>query len=173
MANETQNNSGEFDFELVDQVGYLIRVSQQVHFALWNSSDDVGGLTSPQFAVLHNLAHNEPLDQTELGGLASLDRSTLANIVTRLAERGLVRRTRDTVDGRRNLVSLTPEGKAVHAGAVLGAYKINETLLTSMPESDRKSLLRILGTLISKHREASTSNNVRNALGVSSGRNGG
>ena len=81
-------------------VGFLIRVSQQVHYSLWNASDDVSGLTSPQFAVLHALAHQQPLDQTELGERASLDRSTLANIVTRLSARGFVART-----GRRRRTS--------------------------------------------------------------------
>jgi MarR family transcriptional regulator, temperature-dependent positive regulator of motility len=140
------------DFELVDMVGYLIRVSQQVHYTLWSSSTEVSGLTSPQFAVLHALAHEQPLDQTRLGERTSLDRSTLANIVTRLSKRGFVARTRDELDARRNMVVMTDAGRKAHDVAARGAYEINEKLLELVPEGDRKALVRILGALISHHR---------------------
>ncbi|GAF49460.1 putative transcriptional regulator [Rhodococcus wratislaviensis NBRC 100605] len=154
MANTTQRATTEvIDFEFTDMVGFLIRVSQQVHYSLWNASDDVSGLTSPQFAVLHALAHQQPLDQTELGERASLDRSTLANIVTRLSARGFVARTRDVADARRNLVVLTPAGRRAHKRAVRGAYDINERLLEPVSERDRKALVRILHTLVADHRE--------------------
>ena len=154
MANTTQRATTEvIDFEFADMVGFLIRVSQQAHYSLWNASDDVSGLTSPQFAVLHALAHQQPLDQTELGERASLDRSTLANIVTRLSARGFVARTRDVADARRNLVVLTPAGRRAHKKAVRGAYDINERLLEPVSERDRKALVRILHTLVADHRE--------------------
>jgi DNA-binding MarR family transcriptional regulator len=141
------------DFDLTAMVGYLIRVSQQVHHSLWSSSIGVSGLTSTQFAVLHVLSHEEPLDQTRLGELASLDRSTLATIVTRLSRRGFVARARDSGDARRNLVVMTELGRQVHDVAARGAYEINETLLTSVPEEDQKALLRILSALIAYHRD--------------------
>ena len=139
-------------FELGDMVGYLIRVSQQVHYSLWQSGD-VDGLTSPQFAVLHALAHEEPLDQTALGERASLDRTTVANIVTRLTRRGFVTRQRDRVDARRNLVMLTDAGRAAHGVALRGAYEINEKLLLSTTMKDREELVRILSKLIANHRD--------------------
>ncbi len=145
----------EVDFEFNDMVGYMIRVSQQVHYSLWSASDQVSSLTSPQFAVLHALSREEPLDQTELGERSSLDRSTLANIVTRLADRGFVARTRDKDDARRNLIVMTPEGRRAHRIATQGAYKINEELLGSLTEEDRAALLRILGILIREHRDPS------------------
>ena len=141
------------DFDLDTMVGYLIRVSQQVHYSLWNSARDVGGLTSPQFAVLHALAHEHPLDQTALGERTSLDRTTLAEIVTRLSKRGLVARTRDTEDGRRNLVTITDVGREVHDVAAVGAYEINERFLSAVPPEDRELLVRVLSQIIATHRE--------------------
>lgn len=141
------------DFNLNTMVGYLIRVSQQVHYSLWTSASDVGNLTSPQFAVLHALSHDHPLDQTALGERASLDRTTLAEIVTRLSKRGLVARTRDTEDGRRNLVTITDEGREVHDTAAVGAYDINERFLYAVAPDDREVLVRVLGQIIATHRE--------------------
>jgi MarR family transcriptional regulator, temperature-dependent positive regulator of motility len=140
------------DFELGDMVGYLIRVSQQVHYSLWQSGD-VNGLTSPQFAVLHVLAHEDPLDQTTLGERASLDRTTVASIVTRLVRRGYLARERDQVDARRNLVTLTEVGRAAHEVALRGAYEINERLLLAISDEDRQALVRILSKVIANHRD--------------------
>ena len=42
---------------------------------------------------------------------ASLDQSTLSHILRRLEKQGLVKRTRQALDNRSVLVSLTPEGK--------------------------------------------------------------
>lgn len=141
------------DFELDEMVGYLIRVAQQVHYSLWNSAISVSDLTSPQFAVLHTLAHEQPLDQTTLGERASLDRTTLAAIVTRLSKRGLVTRTRDTEDARRNLVVMTDAGRKVHDVAACGAFEINEKFLLSVSDEDRKVLVRVLNQIIATHRE--------------------
>jgi DNA-binding MarR family transcriptional regulator len=141
------------DWELRSQVGHLIRVSQQVHYALWQASIGVERLTSPQFAVLHVLAHQQPLDQREIGERASLDRSTVADTIARLVDRGLLSRTRDTIDARRNLVSLSKAGRAAHRIAVVGAYNINEKLLLSIADQDRVALVRILNRVIESHRE--------------------
>jgi MarR family transcriptional regulator, temperature-dependent positive regulator of motility len=148
----TETTSAAIDFEFGDMVGHLIRVSQQVHATLWSSAFGVHGLTSPQFAVLHVLAREDALDQTTLGERASLDRTTVAQIVTRLARRGFVARARDELDGRRNLVIMTNAGRSAHAAASRGAYEINETLLRSVSAEDRDVLVRVLGEIIADHR---------------------
>jgi MarR family transcriptional regulator, temperature-dependent positive regulator of motility len=140
------------NFEFDDMVGFLIRVSQQVHASLWGSEIGVSALTSPQFAVLHVLAHEDPLDQTTVGARASLDRTTVASVITRLARRQFVARDRDKIDGRRNLVRMTDAGRAAHAVASRAAYNINETLLTSVAQEDRDALIRILSEIILNRR---------------------
>ena len=112
-----------------------------MHYSLWHASDDVSGLTSPQFAVLHALAHQQPLDQTELGERASLDRSTLANIVTRLSARGFVARTRDAAGARRDLVALTPAADAERArGPWRRRLRHRRAPAQPVSERDRKAL---------------------------------
>jgi DNA-binding MarR family transcriptional regulator len=147
----------QVDFEMNEMVGYLIRVSQQVHVQIWNDKIGVEGLTSPQFAVLHCLAHEEPLDQRALGERASLDRSTVADVIARLDRRGLLARRRDTVDGRRNLVMLTEDGRAVHRVAVRAARDVNESLLGSLSAEDSAALARILNEILRNHRDEITS----------------
>ena len=87
--------------------GHLIRRAQQVHTVAW--SKEVGTtLTAPQYAVLSALwAHPEGIDQTAGAELASVDKSSMADIVARLVKRGWVVRTRDPADARRRLLALT------------------------------------------------------------------
>jgi DNA-binding MarR family transcriptional regulator len=87
--------------------GHLVRRAQQRHTVAWN--EEVGRtLTAPQYAVLSVLgAHPEGVDQSTVGELASLDKSSTTDIVARLAKRGWVARTRDPADARRRLLSLT------------------------------------------------------------------
>lgn len=139
------------DFELRKMVGHLVRVTQQVHFSLWGGGIGEEHLTSPQFAILHVLSHDQPLDQRTLGERASLDRSTVTDIVGRLSERGLVKRTFDPGDARRRLVRLTERGCTIHSSAAAKADAINEQLLDAIDASERANLLRILNKILDHH----------------------
>src|ERR1700704_2335218 len=80
--------------------GHLLRRALQVMNLLW--AEEVSRtITSPQFAAL-NALHREPdIDQRPLGERISLDRSTMADVVARLTQRGAVEWARDARDGRR------------------------------------------------------------------------
>lgn len=150
------STSDEFDFELRSMVGHLIRVSQQVHHSLWSSEIGDIHLTSPQFAILHVLAQEQPLDQRTLGLRASLDRSTVAEIVSRLTLRGLLECTEDPGDGRKKRVALSQYGEEVHRSARVRAFQINEKLLEGVSTADKVSLTRILETIADKHQRSNS-----------------
>lgn len=141
----------DLDFELRSTVGHLIRVSQQVHYSLWSKKIDDIQLTSPQFAVLHVLAHEQPLDQRTIGLRSSLDRSTVADIVSRLVGRGLLESSDDPNDGRRKRIMLTELGRQIHQSAAVSALEINESLLSPVSTSDRLTLLAILNQIVRYH----------------------
>jgi MarR family transcriptional regulator, temperature-dependent positive regulator of motility len=70
----------------------------------------VGWAVNPQFAVLLLLGQQGALDQSELGALASVDRSTLSVLVDRMEARGLVTKTMDPTNRRRRIIELTDAG---------------------------------------------------------------
>jgi DNA-binding MarR family transcriptional regulator len=78
----------------------------------------------------------------------SLDTSTVGDVVNRLIERGYVVRGRDRVDRRRNLLSLTDEGRRLHAVISVAAARMTERLVASLSEDDREDLVRILQRLV-------------------------
>lgn len=151
MVEVSVTDEFDVDFELRSTVGHLIRVSQQVHYSLWSSHDGDMQLTSPQFAILHVLAHEQPLDQRTLGLRSSLDRSTVADIVSRLTRRGLLECSVDPKDGRRKRVMLSEHGLKTHQLAAISALEINESLLAPVSAADSISLLRILNQIAKYH----------------------
>lgn len=123
---------------------------QQAHKLLW--VDRVGEEpTSSQFAVLNALAQNPEIDQRTLGDRVGMDRSTTAEIVTRLVGRGLVVKVRDVTDGRRNLLRLSPSGSELFRATLPAASEVSERLVAVLGERDRRELLRILNLLVSAH----------------------
>ncbi|MFJ3219025.1 MarR family winged helix-turn-helix transcriptional regulator [Kitasatospora sp. NPDC086801] len=125
-------------------IGYLIRVGQQVHTKLW--SEHVGAeLTAPQYAVLDALELEPGADQRTVGELASLDKATMAEMVSRLVRRGLVQRRRDPSDGRRNLLSLSPAGQDLLHRSAAGVAEVQRLLLAPLDEGEHGPALAILG----------------------------
>ncbi|MFH9348637.1 MarR family winged helix-turn-helix transcriptional regulator [Kitasatospora sp. NPDC017646] len=124
-------------------IGYLIRVGQQVHTKLW--SEHVGSeLTAPQFAVLDALELEPGADQRTVGELASLDKATMAEMVSRLVRRGLVQRRRDPSDGRRNLLSLSPAGQDLLHRSVAGVAEVQRLLLAPLAEEEHEAALALI-----------------------------
>lgn len=71
------------------------------------------GVTNAQLFVVRELAQNEPLSINDIAGRAMTLQSTASLLVTRLVNRGLVRRTADANDARRALITLTARGRRI------------------------------------------------------------
>ncbi|MEZ0093227.1 MarR family winged helix-turn-helix transcriptional regulator [Streptacidiphilus sp. EB129] len=127
-------------------VGYLIRVAQQVHTRLWSelvSSE----LTAPQHAVLAALAVEPGIDQRTVGERASLDKATMAELVSRLVRRGLVLRRRDPADGRRNLLALAPNGARLLDEVGPGVARVQAQLLEPVAAAERDRAVELLSVI--------------------------
>ncbi len=125
-------------------IGYLIRVSQQVHTRLW-AELVAGELTAPQHAVLDALADEPDIDQRTVGERTSLDKATMAELISRLVRRGLVLRRRDPSDGRRNLLALAPAGARLLEEVAPGVSEVQTRLLEPLDDLERARVLLLLG----------------------------
>jgi DNA-binding MarR family transcriptional regulator len=123
--------------------GHLIRRSQQVHNALW-VEEFASDLTSPQFGVLAVLAVRPGIDQVQLGELVSLDKSSTADVVARLAGRMWVARERDPADARRNVLALTPAAAVAFRHLVPMSQRVQERVVAPVPAGDRDGFLHSL-----------------------------
>jgi DNA-binding MarR family transcriptional regulator len=134
--------------DLGELIGYLIRRSQQAHVAAWQRyvSTDI---TSVQFGVLNVLRSRPGASQRELCDELDLDRSTIADIVSRLQRRGLLHRVRDGADKRRNVLDLTAQGRAEFDALVPGVRRVDAELTGSLAPAQQDDLRRLLVALLS------------------------
>ncbi|WP_409186582.1 MarR family winged helix-turn-helix transcriptional regulator [Amycolatopsis sp. VS8301801F10] len=124
---------------------HLMRRVLQEHAAEWQAR--VPELTKPQFAILSVIARDPGVDQATAGERAAIDKSTLAAMLRRLEERGLVARSVDPQDRRRQLLELTEHGtSALHAASPL-VREAEERMLSRLSASERQRLYALLRKL--------------------------
>jgi MarR family transcriptional regulator, temperature-dependent positive regulator of motility len=127
--------------------GHLLRRAVQVMNQLW--IEEVSHtITSPQFAALNALYGEPDLDQRTLGHRISLDRSTMAEVVSRLRTRGLVRSERDTRDGRRKTINLTPKGVQAVRQLIPLTHSMTLRLVGPLDQKQRDELLCLLTRVV-------------------------
>lgn len=109
------------------------------------------GMRRQHFSVLQTLAEGGPASQAALGRRLSIDRSDMVAAINELEQAGLVRRSRDVHDRRRNLVGLTPAG--VFALRQLNAHvsEAEEELLAPLSSAERRQLDRLLTRIVEHH----------------------
>lgn len=151
------------EFELISAPGHLIRRLAQIHTAVFTEEVGDPRLTSPQFAVLDVLANQGSVDQITLGRAAGIDRSTTADLVNRLVERGLLERRRSRTDARRNLVRLTPAGRELHDRLLPDVVRVGERLLEPLGEEERRVLVLLMQRLVLAHQTDEEVNRSRDA----------
>jgi DNA-binding MarR family transcriptional regulator len=127
--------------------GHLLRRALQVMNVLWD--EEVShSITSPQFAALNALYMEANLDQRTLGERISLDRSTMADVVSRLCDRGLIRTERDAKDGRRKTIALTARGTHTVQHLIPRTHAMTDRLVGPLKPSERTQLLGLLTRVV-------------------------
>jgi MarR family transcriptional regulator, temperature-dependent positive regulator of motility len=127
--------------------GHLLRRAVQVMNQLWN--EEVSHtITSPQFAALNALYGEPNLDQRTLGQRISLDRSTMAEVVSRLSARGLIWGERDPRDGRRKTIALTPKGLHAVRELIPRTHAMTRRLVGPLDQEQRDDLLGLLTKMV-------------------------
>ncbi|MFI2779819.1 MarR family winged helix-turn-helix transcriptional regulator [Streptomyces sp. ALB3] len=129
--------------DLSTHPGHLARRLQQAHHLLWNTMVSTE-ITSPQFAVLNALTAEPGLDQRTVGERVGLDRSTVAEVITRLLRRELLDKVRDAHDGRRFLLRLTDEGARTHRRLALRTVGMNQVFLGPLSAGEQRTLFDLM-----------------------------
>jgi DNA-binding MarR family transcriptional regulator len=135
------------DLEPQRYTGYLIRRAQQRHVAAWARLVSTQ-TSSVQFAVLTVLDRLGEASQQQLCAAVDLDRSTIADVVSRMEQRGLLTRRRSTDDRRRNITVLTPEGAAELARLRPGVEAVERELTGALEPAERDALRAALRRLL-------------------------
>jgi len=127
--------------------GYLIRRAQQRHVAAWTRIVSTE-TSSVQYSILVSLDRRGEASQRELCDDVDLDRSTVADLVSRMERRGLLVRRRDPADARRNTVTLTEKGIAERRRLAPLVAEVEQELIGSLDADERAALRRALRALL-------------------------
>lgn len=114
---------------------HLLRLLFQQHTARWQH--ELPELTKPQYAVMHAIAERPGIEQVNLMEAAVSTKATLAEMLSRMEKRGLVRRENDPMDKRRRFVYLTTEGEKLLASAMPLGNDVDDEFLGRLSEEER------------------------------------
>ena len=96
---------------------HLMHRVLQLALDIYSEETGPDGLTQRQFAVLEAVSQKSGLTQTDLVRATGIDRSTLADLVSRMTTKGLLDRVQSSIDARAKAVSLSAAGQAVTSGS--------------------------------------------------------
>ncbi|GAB4522988.1 MAG: hypothetical protein Tsb0010_07190 [Parvularculaceae bacterium] len=131
-------------FSLSNSPGHLLRRAQQYAYDLYTKEVGSSGPTPRQFAVLHTVKENEGLSQTDLVRRTGIDRSTLADMISRLIKKGWLTRQRTKADARANAVSISAAGSRVLAAALPKVQKAEAATVALLSPSQRAAFTNSL-----------------------------
>jgi len=136
---------------LEDQELHLIHRAGQVADMLLTKALEDLSITPRQLAILSAVGQLGECSQTDIIDFTAIDRSTVADLVRRLVERGLVTRQRLEHDNRIYGVTLTSEGEALREKGTAREVDCERELLSALSSADaivfRASLESIVNRL--------------------------
>ena len=135
-------------FSLEHSVTHLLhRVGQCATDAFQRYAGDLQ-ITARQFAVLMAVARMEGASQMDVVKLTGIDRSTLADMVSRMMTKGLIERQRSKLDGRAYALSLTDAGRSALAQSIPAATRADDLLMATLDGPGRETLIAALNQVL-------------------------
>lgn len=129
---------------------HLLRRALQISLDLFAEAAGPDAVTQRQYAVLSAAAAHDGAAQTELVAITGIDRSTLAEMIARMIDKGLLERERSATDARANAVRLTEAGRAALDEAAPKALAADARLLKLISgRRRREALVDLLDDLVS------------------------
>jgi MarR family transcriptional regulator, lower aerobic nicotinate degradation pathway regulator len=109
------------------------------------------GVRRHHYALLAALDEAGPANQAALSRRTTIDRSDLVATISELLDRGLVDRVTDPTDRRRNLVSITPQGRRELRKLDRLLAGVQEQFLAPLSPAERERLARTLTKVVDHH----------------------
>lgn len=128
--------------------GYLIRRLHQIHNAMFLEECGEFEITPVQYGLLTTLSLHPDADQKALAQEVGLDRTNVADVLSRLKRRGLITRRRGTTDRRMMLTRLTEKGArltlAMHEAMSRAQFRLLEPITAAERDAFVATLLRLV-----------------------------
>lgn len=132
---------------LDESPSHLLHRVLQIALDIYNAEAGEDALSQRQYAVLKALEGTEGLSQTDLVKVTGIDRSTLADLVSRMLAKELVVRQRSATDARANLVRIADAGKTALTEMEPRVLAADEKILSLLSPPKRESFVKLLRKL--------------------------
>jgi DNA-binding MarR family transcriptional regulator len=132
---------------LAGSPSHLLHRVLQLALDIYTEETGRGALTQRQYAVLAAAATVDGASQTDLVNMTGIDRSTLADMVARMIERGWLGRERSKLDGRAKTVRLTDKGRAALKETAPKVKAADERILANLGAGRRSGFITALAAL--------------------------
>jgi len=132
---------------LAESPSHLMHRVLQLALDIYSEEAGADGPTQRQFAVMEAVAAKEGLTQTDLVRATGIDRSTLADLVTRMTAKGLLDRERSTIDARAKAVRLSEAGAELLASARPRVEAADKRIMALLPKGKREGFIELLSDL--------------------------
>ncbi len=129
-------------------IGYRIKLLSQLSGRKFQERLDPFGLTPFHWIVLCCLWQEDGLATSVLGDRLQQVGGTLTGVLDRMAERGLIRRTRDVHDRRIWRIWLTDDGRKLQGILPQIAVELREVALQGISSDDRDHLSQFLDRML-------------------------
>ena len=110
-------------------------------------------LKQTEWRVMAVLGDVGPLTQRQLVGATFMDKVAVNRACKALVDGELVKRDRNTLDGRSHLLELTEKGEAVHARVMSLALRTEAEIMGCLSASEREDFSRTLDKLFAQVRD--------------------
>ena len=135
--------------------GFLIRRLHQIHVAIF-LKECAGSRRPPiQWCILTIVSANPDIGLVEIGEELGLDRNNVANVVARLARRGLLKQMTNKRDLRKKSISITPAGRKLMQTFEAKAWRAQRKALSALNPKDRRTFMALLLHLVEHNNEPS------------------
>jgi MarR family transcriptional regulator, lower aerobic nicotinate degradation pathway regulator len=138
---------------LLGRPGFLIRRLHQLHCALFLEETRDFGITPVQFSLMTTLGQRGEMDQNSLALEVGLERTSVAEVLPRMQQRGLLARRRSTADGRVRLVKLTRKGGILLRKMGPAVERAHDRTVEHLDPAQRGSFLLQLITLVESNND--------------------
>jgi DNA-binding MarR family transcriptional regulator len=132
---------------LDESPSHLLHRVLQIALDIYNAEAGEDALSQRQYAVLKALEGTDGLSQTDLVKVTGIDRSTLADLVSRMLAKELVARERSATDARANLVRIAEGGKSALSDMEPRVLAADEKILSLLSPPKRDSFVKLLRKL--------------------------
>lgn len=141
-------DAGDPGLKLDSYLPYRLSVaSNAVSGLIARAYEDRFALTVPQWRLLCVLAEDGRLSQVQIVARTVMDKVTVSRAAQGLVKRRLVGRSQNKSDGRSHVLTLTPEGRGLHAEIAPLALAYEAALIAGLAPEEVLLLKRLLGRL--------------------------